>query len=34
MDIKNEAIEVCRLFDIEGEPVDFKIFTDGHINTT
>lgn len=34
MDIKNEAIEVCRLFNIEGEPSNFKVLTDGHINTT
>ena len=34
MDIKNEAVEVCRLFNIEGKPVGFKVFTEGHINTT
>ena len=34
MDIKNEAIEVCRMFDIKGEPDEFEVFTDGHINTT
>ncbi len=34
MDIRNEAIEVCRLFNITGEPEKFKVFADGHINTT
>ena len=34
MNIQNEAIDVCRLFNIKGELEDFSVFTDGHINTT
>ena len=34
MNIQNEAIDVCRLFNIKGELEDFRVFTDGHINTT
>ena len=34
MDIKNQTIEVCRQFRIKGEPDQFKVITDGHINIT
>ncbi len=29
-----KIIDVCRAFGIEGEPVRYKTFTDGHINST
>ena len=29
-----KIIDVCRAFGIEGEPVRYKTFTDGHINAT
>ena len=29
-----KIIDVCRFFGIEGDPVNYKIFTDGHINST
>ncbi len=32
--IERELIEVCRHFDIVGEFHSYKVFTDGHINTT
>lgn len=32
--IERELIEVCRHFHIDGEFHSYKIFTDGHINTT
>ena len=34
MDIKNQAVQVCRLFNIKGEPEQFEVITDGHINIT
>lgn len=34
MNIDTEIIEVCRIFGIEGQLVDFKVMHDGHINTT
>lgn len=32
--IEREIIEVCRHFNIDGEFHSYKVFTDGHINTT
>lgn len=32
--IEKELIEVCRNFNIDGEFHSYKVFTDGHINTT
>ncbi len=32
--IKNEAIEACRFFGIEGEAVAYDVITSGHINST
>ena len=29
-----KIIDVCRAFGIEGDPVRYKTFTDGHINST
>lgn len=32
--VQKTALEVCRHFNIEGEPTEFSTFTDGHINST
>ena len=29
-----KIVDVCRAFGIEGDPVRYKTFTDGHINST
>lgn len=34
MEINKEILDVCYCFGIEGEPVDFEVMHDGHINTT
>ena len=34
MESFRKIIDVCRFFGIEGDPVRYKMFTDGHINAT
>lgn len=34
MESFRKLIDVCRFFGIEGDPVRYKMFTDGHINAT
>ena len=34
VEIDREIVEVCRHFNIKGEPVSQGVFTDGHINST